>query len=200
MPGIGMKAPKRYTASSASVNMSRLRRSGTLKMFATASKNFITPSPQSPAVQSLARPRSPRPSRPRLESFRCADFENTCALHRDLAFQLARAQNLEAVLQFVDDAQFEQLLPGSNVSPSSASRRPTFTIAYSLLENIGESALGQAAVQRHLAAFKSAHARVARDGLGALGSAARILAAPGAHALARCAASCAFARRAVSIG
>ena len=34
MPGVGMNAPRRYTASNASVNSTRLRRSGVLKILA----------------------------------------------------------------------------------------------------------------------------------------------------------------------
>src|ERR1700675_4868669 len=37
MPGVGMNAPRRYTASSASVNNTRLRRSGMRKMLASFS-------------------------------------------------------------------------------------------------------------------------------------------------------------------
>jgi hypothetical protein len=43
--------------------------------------------------------------------------------------------------------------------------------------------LGKAAMQRHLAAFETAHDAVAGNGSRALGAAAGILAAAGAHAL-----------------
>src|SRR5262245_24648826 len=43
IPGVGIWLPRRYTASSPRVNRSRLRRSGTRKMFANASKNFMVP-------------------------------------------------------------------------------------------------------------------------------------------------------------
>ena len=53
-----------------------------------------------------------------------------------------------------------------------------------LLENIGEAALRQTAVQRHLAAFKSAHDAVAGNGARAFVSARRGLAPAGTHAAA----------------
>src|ERR1035441_10066676 len=44
MPGVGMWPPSRYTASMASANSSRLRRSGTRNMFVNASNSlFMTP-------------------------------------------------------------------------------------------------------------------------------------------------------------
>ena len=56
-------------------------------------------------------------------------------------------------------------------------------MAYSLRKILVRSALGEAAVQGHLAAFKAAHHAVAGDGLGALGAAARVLAPAAAHTL-----------------
>ena len=41
VPGVGTCPPRRYTASSASVKNRRLRRSGTRKILANASKNFM---------------------------------------------------------------------------------------------------------------------------------------------------------------
>ena len=40
IPGVGMNAPSRYTPSNASVNKTRLRRSGVLKIFRKASTSF----------------------------------------------------------------------------------------------------------------------------------------------------------------
>ena len=73
------------------------------------------------------------------------------------------------------------------MSPSSFSSAPRLTMAYSFLKDVGEAALRQTAVQRHLAAFKAAHHAVAGDGLGALGAAAGVLAAAGSHTAGRCA-------------
>ena len=66
-----------------------------------------------------------------------------------------------------------------------------------LLENVGEAALRQTAVQRHLAAFESAHDAVAGDGARALVTAGRRLAAARNPYRGRCAFSGASARRVV---
>src|SRR5580658_6193545 len=53
-----------------------------------------------------------------------------------------------------------------------------------LSKNIGESALGETAMQRHLAALKSPHAGITGDRFRAFCSAPRIFTAARAHALA----------------
>src|SRR5579863_2494563 len=83
----------------------------------------------------------------------------------------------------MDDAQLQQFLGSKAVALQRLPLADVYNRVF-LAEDIGEPALGQTPVQRHLAAFKSAHPRVTRDGLGALGSAPGILSAPGAHTLA----------------
>ncbi len=65
IPGVGINAPRRYTPSSPSVNSTRLRRSGVLKIFRNASTSFF-----------IARF---RPSLRRRSIFSCADLLNACA-------------------------------------------------------------------------------------------------------------------------
>src|SRR5262249_21363347 len=103
--------------------------------------------------------------------------------HRDLALQLPAAQNLQPILQLMDYAEFEQILRSEAIAFQSL-QRPDVHHRELLAEDVGESTFWQTAMQRHLAAFKSAHSRITGNRLGALGSAAGILAASGTHALA----------------
>src|SRR5215469_16668760 len=107
-PGVGIWLPSRYTASSPSVNSNRLRRSGTRKMLANASKNlFMVPSLRRGKLRS-------RRSADNLRAFaRLLDllhgrFRKLVRLHRDLARQLTRAQHLQAVMHLPDDARRQE--------------------------------------------------------------------------------------------
>ena len=90
--------------------------------------------------------------------FSRADLENMVRFHRDLARQLARAQNLQPVAAAFLTTPSSIRRSTLKVSPSSFSSRPQIDDGELLLEDVGEAALRQAAVQRHLAAFESAHA------------------------------------------
>src|SRR6201999_900524 len=102
-------------------------------------------------------------------------------LYRDAARQLASGQHLEAILHFVDDARGNQrigieriafqLIQGSQVDDRKL-----------LLENVVEAALGQAAVQRHLAAFETALLAETRAGMLALVAARAGFSVPRTHA------------------
>ena len=64
------------------------------------------------------------------------------------------------------------------VARGLTSNRPTLSSAKYFLKDVRKSALGQTAVQRHLAAFKSAHAGVAGDGLAPLAPRPEVLPRP----------------------
>src|SRR5262252_4788671 len=75
--------------------------------------------------------------------------------HRDLARELARAQNLEPVVYFVDDTRRHQRIGRERVS-FELLQPAEVDDGVPLFENVGESALRQPAMQRHLSAFESA--------------------------------------------
>src|ERR1700730_7536933 len=102
--------------------------------------------------------------------------------HGYLSGQLTRAEYLEARAQLFDRTELEQTpwiesIPFELFQAADVDNRVLFS------KYISEPALGQAAVQRHLTAFKASHDAIARDRSGTLGSAARIFAATTAHAL-----------------
>src|ERR1051325_6677849 len=173
IPGIGICAPMRYTASRPSANRRRLRRSGTRKTLATASKNFM---------ELLLRADHFRRPAGCLDFFK-RRFRKLVRLHTDLPFQIAAAQNFQAVLQLADHAALEQRtgverLAVKRLQPAHVHNR------IFLAENVVKAAFWQAAMQGHLAAFEPAHVRVAGDRFRALRAASGILSATGAHALA----------------
>ena len=90
-PGVGMCPPRRYTASSPSVNRMRLRRSGIRKMLASFSSIDCKTSNLPPA----------------LVIFSWADLENLCACTVSATGQLAIAQHLHRMLA-LDHARFAQ--------------------------------------------------------------------------------------------
>src|SRR5215472_11371572 len=102
-------------------------------------------------------------------------------LHRDLARQLARSQNLETVLEFVDDSQFDQTIGIERVAVKLFELIEVHN-GEMLLENVLESALRQAAVKRHLAALETALLAETGDGMLALGAARGVFAHARAHA------------------
>src|SRR5438034_1164891 len=179
MPGIGTCPPSRYTASRPSVNRTRLRRSGMRKTLAIASRNFIFGS------LLLVRRRS-------ADHFRRAAGRLNL-LHRGLgeqmrrhvnrALQLARGEHLHAISQLPHSSQLHQSIGIERIALERV-EPSQIDDGILLLENVGESALGQTAVQRHLAAFESAHDAVAGDRARALAPAAAGLAQPRAHAAA----------------
>src|ERR1017187_3652951 len=180
MPGVGIWPPSRYTASIASVNSTRLRRSGTRKMLAKASKNLMV-------VCDSRRSSSRRADHLRfaagLGDLVRSRFREVMRLDRDGPRQLARAQDFETGAELVDHAQLGQAVGSEHVAfqliqPSQVDDGEL------LLEDVGEAALGQAAMQRHLAALETALLAEAADCLLALVPAPRGLARPRAHAAA----------------
>src|SRR5579859_6058932 len=181
MPGVGMCAPMRYTASSARVNNTRFRKSGMRKRFRNASINrliTITLDPGLPALAfALARYltsqkrqrdcRTPKTSRYNLE--RAARLGNLflgrraerMRVNRDLGGQLAVPEDLHPVVAAPHKSVGPQKLRGYRFS-----RRENiqlFQVQDRVFdpERIVKAALGHAAVQRHLPAFEAAAAGIA---------------------------------------
>src|SRR5208283_5067261 len=69
-------------------------------------------------------------------------------LHRDLARQLAGAENLESFPQLLDDAQLHQAIGVEGIALEFF-QTPQVDDSELLLEDVGESALGKPAVERH---------------------------------------------------
>ena len=105
---MGMWLPSRYTASRPSVNRSRLRRSGTRKMFANASKNFMVPFDSRRLLAGRA-PITSRRAAGLLDLFQ-SRFRKVVRLHRDLAGQLPGPEDLQTVADFLDHAQLDQAI------------------------------------------------------------------------------------------
>src|ERR1035437_3080118 len=163
MPGVGMCPPSRYTASIASVNNTRRRRSGTRKMFANASKNlFMAPFDSRRLLRGRAHHLRGAPG---LLDFLHGRFREQVSLHRDLARQLAGPEDLETLARLLNHAEFHQTIQIEHV-PFQLLQPAQVDDGVMLLENVGETAFGEAAVQRHLAAFESA--LLAEPGSGAL--------------------------------
>src|SRR5215831_16520924 len=178
IPGVGIWLPSRYTARSPSANRSRLRRSGTRKMFANASKNLfiLTPGPRE-----LLRGGADYLRRPaRFLDLLHGRFRKLVRFHRDLARQLARAQHLQAVMQFLDDAGCQERVHGKGLAFQFL-QLVQVNDRILLLEDIGEAALGQAAVQRHLSAFEAALLAETRAGMLPFVAARRSLTVAGPH-------------------
>src|SRR4051794_29430480 len=179
MPGVGICPPSRYTASRPSVNMSRLRRSGTRKMFAKASSSlFMVPS-ESPALLGF-RAYHLRRSASLLDLLH-RRLGKMVGFHRNLTRQHASAEHLHAIVHLVDQPRRKHTIDGKRVAvqllqPAQIDDRKV------LLENVLEPALRQAAVQRHLAAFKAALLAESGARVLALAAARRGLSVARAHA------------------
>src|SRR5439155_5092392 len=165
IPGVGMCAPMRYTASSASVKRTRFRSSSTRKRFASACKKRF--------MRALVSAESPEKLSQNLEraaslgNFVLGGSAESVSVNGQFILQIAIAQNF-------------YLLRGTN-KPMRAKqiRRYRFACRKSiqiLQVNYGKgfskraakAALWNAAVQWHLAAFKSTPARIAATRLLAL--------------------------------
>src|ERR1017187_3097178 len=103
--------------------------------------------------------------------------------HRNLACQYAGAEDLQAITDLVDYARRQQGVRAERVA-FQLFQLAEVDNGELLLKDVGKSALGQAAMQRHLAAFKSTLLAEARTRTLALGTARRGLAMPRAHAAA----------------
>src|SRR5271170_7318495 len=95
-----MKAPRRYTPSNASVNSTRVRRSGVLKMFRNASNSLFMSGPCSRKNYGLSSGAG---------NFFLRRLAECMGLDGERHFQLAIAQNLEPVALRVNDAALRQL-------------------------------------------------------------------------------------------
>src|ERR1019366_7767110 len=171
-------------ASMRNVNSTRFRRSGIRKTFPTASKSFPIGSLSSLAAWLLCRCGScsddGRLAAGLLDLFHSRLREDV-RFHLDGSRDLARGEHLQSVAQLVNDPQFNQTVHVEHVA------RELFQIfqvddRVLLLENVGEAALRQTAMQRHLAAFESAHDAVAGNRPRALVSPRRRLATARTHA------------------
>src|SRR5262245_17870662 len=112
IPGVKIWLPRRYTASSPSVNRSRLRRSGTRKMFANASKNFMVPF--DPAL--LAGSANHLRFAAGLLDLLQRRFGKLVSFHRDAAGQLSRAQHLQAFSRLLDHTRRHQAVQSERVA------------------------------------------------------------------------------------
>src|SRR5229473_3453916 len=96
MPGVGMCAPMRYTASSARVNNTLFRKSGMRKRFRKASKNLFIPWPV------FASLRYNLESPPRLGDFLLGGGAESMRVNGDFCGQLAITENLDAISAAAD--------------------------------------------------------------------------------------------------
>ena len=115
MPGVGIWLPSRYTASSPSVNSSRLRRSGMRKMlregfkklhgsFSDSRRHFRRSAPITCAVP------------PAFSIFSSADFENRCASTVILRVNWPVPRTFSPSPSFLIDAQLQQPVRGEAVA------------------------------------------------------------------------------------
>src|SRR5205085_4300160 len=91
-----------------------------------------------------------------------------------LAGQISRSEHFQSGPQLLDDTQLQQTAGVESIAFQSF-QAPDIYDSVFLVEDIFESALGQTAMQWHLAAFETTHHAVAGDGLGSLCAAAGIL-------------------------
>src|SRR5258708_25660340 len=155
IPGVGMCAPMRYTASSAIVNSTRFRKSSMRNMFFTASTNrFMPVSCDSSLCYNLERTT-------RLGNLFFCRGAKRLRMNRQLGRQLAIAENLDGVRDAAHKTvRAEQL--GSNRLAGRKNvqfRQVHDRVGYA--KGIVKAALRHAPVQRHLSAFKAAAARIA---------------------------------------
>src|SRR2546423_3787515 len=147
--------------------MIRLRRSGMAKMLRNVSRKFNLLDLLAGAAR-----RFDLLSRRRRELRR---------LHVELLGQLSVAEDLDPVSGALDEARAAKraLIDGGAIVEAIEVAHVHDGMHF--LEDVGESALRQTAMKRHLAAFESEHARIAGARLLPLLSAARRLAVPGAR-------------------
>src|SRR6202045_4330312 len=206
MPGVGMCAPMRYTASSARVNNTLFRKSGMRKRFRNASMNRFILLPSAQGILQLALAfasyvipqkrqrdcRTPTKSSYNLE--RAAGFRDLflggraerMRMNRNLCGQLAIAQNLYAIAAAANESVRAQQLRRYGFAGRKNVQFVQVQDGILDAEQVMKAALGHAAMQRHLAAFKSAAARIAATGLLSFvtgtGSLAELRAYAAAHA------------------
>src|SRR5579872_2118804 len=192
-----MCEPSRYTNSMAIVNNTRLRRSGTRKILASFSN--ISALLCLLVVLDLLRDKAGDHLgfAARLGQLFFGGLGETVRLHRQGRLQLAIAQHLDLIVLAHQPLLYQQCRRDRALPQLHQPFQVQDGVFHA--ENIGEAALGQAAVQGHLAAFKAAHH--ARSGAGPLslmsarGGLAHAAAHAPAHALA--VGGCPFWRRQV---
>src|SRR5579859_190740 len=171
-----MCAPMRYTASKASVNRTRFRKSGMRNMFWSASTNrFI----------SLTRDSSLRYDLKRAASFRnlvLGRGAEGLRVNRELVLQFAVAQNFYRIRGAAHKTVRAQQFRCHRFARGEDIQLFHVDDGISHAKRIMKPALRHAAVQRHLAAFKTAPARIATTRLLALVAGTGSLAQFRAHA------------------
>src|ERR1700731_903679 len=176
IPGVGMCAPMRYTASSASVNSTRFRKSSMRNMFFTASTNRFMP------VSCDLRYNLERTTGLG-NLFFCRRTESL-RVNRQLGRQFAVAENLDGIRRAAHKTvRAEQL--GSN--RFAGRKNVQFRQVHDRVghaKGIVKAALRHAPVQRHLPAFKPAATRIAAARLLSLVAGARGFAELRTHAAA----------------
>src|SRR5579884_3498424 len=99
-----------------------------------------------------------------------------------LAREFAIAENFQTIAEFFDNTGRNERL-GREVIAIELFERADVQDRVFFFEDVGEAALRQTAMQRHLAALEAAHQAVARDRLRTFGTATRIFTAASTHAL-----------------
>src|SRR5712664_1407292 len=178
IPGVGMCAPMRYTASSASVNSTRFRKSSMRNMFFTASTNrFMPVSCGSSLSYNLERTT-------RLGNlFFCRRTERL-RVNRQLGRQLAIAENLDGVRGAAHKTVRAEQLGSHRLAGRKNVQFRQVHDRVRHAEWVVKTALRHAPVQRHLSAFKAAAARIAAARLLSLVAGARGLTELRSHAAA----------------
>src|SRR5579864_8827409 len=167
-------------ASISSVKKIRFRRSGIRKTLATASKNFICAYLDPQRASRLASDYFS--TSPSLLDFIQSRFRKYMRMDCKLPGHISRSEHFQSGPQLLDHAELQQTARIESIA-FQRFQAPDIYDSVFLAKNIFETALGQAAMQRHLAAFEPAHYAVAGNGPGTLGAAPGILATAGAHAL-----------------
>ena len=175
--GCGCRGGRRRAAPS--VNSTRLRRSATAKMFLSASTMSV------PRCESYSAPlrRSPRPCRRPPQSSRPPSAE-LVRLHGQRLGRSRRAQHLDAPCRSLHERRARAAARRDLAPASKRSRAVEVHDRVLVPEDVGEAALRQPAVERHLAAFEAALDLIARARLRALVAAAGGLAVARARAAA----------------
>src|ERR1700730_1580112 len=155
IPGVGMCAPRRYTARSPSVKKSRFRRSSIRKRFANAwMKRFLL-------VPRVSRLRYNLECSARLGDLFLGGGAECMGVDGELGFQLAIAQNLDGIRCAADEAVRAQQIRRHRFARGEHVKFLEVDDGVGDAKRIVKAALRNAAMQRHLPAFKTPAARIA---------------------------------------
>src|ERR1700722_17080265 len=148
IPGVGMCPPKRYTANKPSVKKMRFRRSGIRNILAIVSNSFIVAYLGASLNRSCLLTPDYISTAAGLLDFLQGRLRKYVRPDLDFAGDVARAQHLQPGAQFLDDAEFKQ---PSGIERAAVQLLQTSHIYDGIffLKNVGEPALGQAAMQGH---------------------------------------------------